>query len=189
MWMLFAISLVPMVLFVLIDYYTRNLRASIISAILTSIIVGYATYYLMGDVIEVVAIVTTMIITGLISIKMNTPIYFKFQPVITGAVLAAVIAYFQYFDTPIMIKMLPKIIELLEDSKFADPQVLEILHDESRLPFYARLTEHMIFWLLIHAALVAVCALKFRNSIWLLAKAIGPIFVALGTMLTANYLA
>ena len=186
MFMLLLIGLIPMVLFVLVDYFTRNLRTSIITAVVTAAAMGGVTWWLMGEFdYEVVVIVVTMLVTGLISIKLKTPVYFKFQPVITGVMLAGMLAYFQYFDTPLMVKMLPKLHTMLDNANLAlQPEQLELLLDESRIPFFARLTQHMMLWLLLHAGLVAVCALKTSNSLWLLAKAIGLPLVTGGALLT-----
>ena len=186
MFMLLLIGLLPMVLFVLVDYFTRSLRASIITAVVTAAAMGGLTWWLMGEFdYEVVIIVATMLITGIISIKCKTPIYFKMQPVITGVILAGVLAYFQYFDTPLMIKMLPKLRTMIDNADLAIPPAqLELLFDDSRTPFFTRITQHMMLWLLLHAALVAFCALKMRNAVWLLAKAIGLPLVTGGALLT-----
>ena len=186
MFMLLLIGLIPMVLFVLVDYFTRNLRTSIITAVITAAAMGGVMWWLMGEFdYEVVVIVATMLVTGLISIKFKTPVYFKFQPVITGVMLAGVLAYFQYFDTPLLVKMLPKLHTMLDNANFAlQPEQLELLLDESRIPFFARATQHMMLWLILHAGLVAFCALKTSNSLWLLAKAIGLPLVTGGVLLT-----
>ncbi len=186
MFMLLLIGLIPMVLYVLVDYFTRNLRTSIITAVITAAIMGGVTWWLMGEFdYEVVIIVVTMLATGLISIKFKTPIYFKFQPVITGVILALVLAYFQYFDTPLMVKMLPKLRTMLDNADLAlPPEQLALIADDSQAPFFARMTQHLMLWLLIHAAVVAFCALKTRNSLWLLAKAVGLPLVAGGALLT-----
>ncbi len=186
MFMLLLIGLLPMILFVLVDYYTRNLRTSIITAITTAAAMGGVTWWLMGEFdYEVVVIVVTMLVTGLISIKLKTPVYFKLQPVVTGIILAAVLAYFQYFDTPLMIKMLPKLRTMLDNADLAlPPEQLALMFDDSRIPFFTRMTQHLMLWLLIHAALVAYCALKTRNSIWLLVKACGLPFITGGALLT-----
>ena len=184
--LLLLVSLVPMVLFVLVDYFTRSLRAGIITAVVTAAAMGGLMWWLMGEFdYEVIVIVATMLITGLISIKFKTPVFFKLQPVITGLILAAVLAYFQYFDTPLMVKMLPKLRTMIENIDSSLPaEQLDMLLDDSRIPFFTRLTQYMIIWLLAHAALVAVCALKTTNTIWLLAKAIGLPFVVIGSLLT-----
>ena len=186
MFILLLIGLIPMVLFVLVDYFTRNLRTSIITAVITAAAMGGVTWWLMGEFdYEVLVIVVTMLVTGLISIKLKTPVYFKFQPVITGVILAGVLAYFQYIDTPLMVKMLPKLRTMLDNADLAlQPKLLELMFDNSRIPFFTRMTQHMMIWLLIHAALVAFCALKTRNSVWLLVKAIGLPLVTGGALLT-----
>ena len=186
MFMLLLVGLIPMILFVLVDYFTRSLRASIITAVITAAAMGGVTWWLMGEFdYEVVVIVVTMLVTGLISIKLKTPVYFKFQPVITGVILAGVLAYFQYFDTPLMVKMLPKLRTMLDNIDLTLPsEQLALMFDDSRIPFFTRMTQHLMLWLLIHAALVACCALKTRNSVWLLAKAIGLPFVTAGALLT-----
>ncbi len=186
MFMLLLIGLIPMVLFVLVDYFTRDLRTSIITAVITAAAMGGVTWWLMGEFdYEVVVIVVTMLVAGLISIKLKTPVYFKFQPVIMGVILAAVLAYFQYFDTPLMVKMLPKLHTMLDNADLAlQPEQLELMFDDSHIPLFTRMTQHMMIWLLIHAALVAFCALKTRNSVWLLVKALGLPLVTGGTLLT-----
>ena len=186
MFMLLLVGLIPMILFVLVDYFTRSLRASIITAVITAAAMGGVTWWLMGEFdYEIVVIVVTMLVTGLISIKLKTPVYFKFQPVITGVILAGVLAYFQYFDTPLMVKMLPKLRTMLDNIDLTLPsEQLALMFDDSRIPFFTRMTQHLMLWLLIHAALVAFCALKTRNSVWLLAKAIGLPFVTAGALLT-----
>ena len=183
--MLLLISLIPLVLFVVIDYYTRNLKTSIFSAIATAIVMGGAMWWLLGEFdYEVLVIVGTMLVTGLISIKLNTPLWFKLQPVITGVILAAVIAYFQFFDQPLMVKMMPKIIDLMEKQQMVSPEQIQLLKDNANITRLENITIHMIGWLLVHAALVAVCAIKFGNGIWLLAKAIGVPLVAGGAILS-----
>ena len=183
--MLLLISLIPMVLFVLIDYFTRNLKTSIFSAIATAAVMGGVMWWLLGEFdYEVLVIVGTMLVTGLISIKLNTPLWFKLQPVITGVVLAAIVAYFQFFDQPLMVKMMPKIIDMMEKQQMASPLEIEALKQNMTISTMENITKHMIGWLLVHAGLVAVCAIKFNNAIWLVAKAIGLPLVAGGTFLT-----
>lgn len=189
MYMLLLISLIPMVLFVLVDYFTRNLRTSILTAIITAVAMGGAMWILMEELdteltIDLLILVVTMLVTGLISIKFRTPVYFKLQPVITNTLLAAYLAYYQYFDTPLLVKMLPKMRTMIGKLGSLSPEQLELVLDERMLPVYARLTQHTIIWLLIHAALVAWCALKTRNSVWLLVKAIGLPLVVGGALLT-----
>lgn len=185
MYLLLLISLIPMVLFVLIDYFTRNLKTSIFSAIATAIVMGGVMWYLMGEFdYEVLVIVGTMLVTGLISIKLKTPLWFKLQPVITGIVLAIIIAYFQFFDQPLMVKMMPKVIDLMEQQQLVSPQQIVAIKNNMNISLMENVTKHMIGWILIHAGLVAVCAIKFNNAIWLIAKAIGLPLVAGGTYLT-----
>ena len=186
MYLLLLISLIPMVLFVLIDYFTRNLKTSIFSAIATAIVMGGIMWWLLGEFdYEVLVIVGTMLVTGLISIKFKTPLWFKLQPVITGIVLVAVIAYFQFFaDQPLMVKMMPKVINLMEQQQLASPQQIVTLKNNMNISVMENITKHMMGWILMHAGLVAVCAVKFNNAIWLIAKAIGLPLVAGGTILT-----
>ena len=147
---------------------------------------GGFMWWLLGEFdYEVLVIVGTMLVTGLISIKLNTPLWFKLQPVITGVVLAAIVAYFQFFaDQPLMVKMMPKIIDMMEKQQLASPPEIEALKQNITIATMENITKHMIGWLLVHAGLVAVCAIKFNNAIWLVAKAIGLPLVAGGTFLT-----
>lgn len=186
MYLLLLIGLIPMVLFVLIDYFTRNLKTSIFSAIATAVVMGGLMWWLLGEFnYEVLVIVGTMLVTGLISIKLKTPLWFKLQPVITAIVLVAIIAYFQFFaDQPLMVKMIPKLIDMMEQQQMASAQQIATLKIKMNILVMENITNHMMGWLLIHAGLVAVCAIKFNNAIWLIAKAIGLPLVAGGTILT-----
>ena len=126
-----------------------------------------------------IIVVVTMVIAGLLSIKLKNPIFFKFQPVVTGVIFAGVLAYFQWFDTPFIVKVVSKISEA-SSVELIPPQMQAMLKDDSFIPTLARLNRNMIIMLLLHAAIVAFAALKTRNSIWLLAKALGLPFIALG---------
>ena len=70
---------------------------------------------------------------GFISVKKDNPLFFKLQPLITGLVLALVIAYFQFFDTPLGVKYLPKM------KKLVDPEMASMLDDPKFLLIMSKL--------------------------------------------------
>ena len=182
--LLFFISLVPLVLFVLVDYYTRSIKAGVVSAVASAVAMGGVAYWLMGQFdYEVIVIVATMLLMGAISIKMNNPVYFKFQPVVTGIVLAVILAYFQWYDTPLLVKMLPKMLERMAEHQLVNPQVLAHLRSKEQMASLVSINRNIIFLILIHAGFVAYSALKLRNSLWLLVKAAGLPFIVLGCFL------
>ena len=81
-------------------------------------------------------------------------------------------------------EMMPKVINLMEQQQLASPQQIVTLKNNMNISVMENITKHMMGWILMHAGLVAVCAVKFNNAIWLIAKAIGLPLVAGGTILT-----
>ena len=183
MGLLFFISLLPLIIFVLVDYYTRSLKAGVISAIAMATLMGGVSTWLLGKFdIEAIIIVITMLATGLIAIKTNSPLYFKFQPVITGVIFAAMLAYFQWFDTPLLVKMMPELLKKLHDGKLISDAVYAHMSSDAATAMIYRFNRNIIFMMLIHAGLVAIAALRWRNLYWLMVKAAGIPLIAAGCL-------
>ena len=183
MGLLFVIGLLPLIIFVLVDYYTRSLKAGVISAVVMAALMGVLAYWLLGIFdYEAIIVVVTMLATGLISIKFNSSTYFKFQPVITGVIFAAMLAYFQWFDTPLMVKLMPEAIRKLHDGKLISDTMFAHMSSDTAAAMIVRLNRNAIFMMLIHAALVAFAALRLRNLYWLLIKAAGIPLIAAGCL-------
>jgi intracellular septation protein A len=178
MWTLFFISLLPLILYVIVDFYA-DLKWGVIIAIGTSLLMTGVYWALFGELdFEVVGIVVVLTLTGLISLRKNDPIFIKFQPVITNIVLILILSWFQWFDQPLFLKYLPKMKTLLE------PKQLELLSSPEALELLARMSGYSIFWIVVHTVLVGFAALKLDNRYWLLAKASGVPVVVAGSLLT-----
>ena len=182
--LLFFIGLLPLIVFVLVDYYTRSLKAGVISAVVMASLMGMLAYWLLGRFdYEAIIVVITMLATGLVSIKLNSPIYFKLQPAITGVIFAAMLAYFQWFDTPLMGKLMPEVLHKLHEGKLISDEMFANMSSDAAVAMIIRFNRNAIFMMLIHAAIVCFAALRLRNLYWLLIKAAGIPFIAVGCLL------
>ncbi len=182
MWTLLFVGILPMIVFAVLESYL-DAKKGVIGAIILAAISGVLTWVLMGEVdYEIFLVVGLMLVTGLISIKTNNSIYFKFQPVVNGVVYVLVFAWFQFFDVPIMAKYLPKMAEQFKES--FPPQALEFLLSDNGTALLSRISLFSMVWLGIHAGLVGYCALRTSTKIWLVARTIGGPFVAFGAYLT-----
>jgi hypothetical protein len=176
MWDLFLISLIPMILFVIVDY-KAGVKTGVWTAIGSSIGLGLFFWYLLDELdYEFLLMIGAMAVTGAISIKKNSAIYFKFQPVITNTVGILFIGWYQFFDIPIMIKYLPKM------QKFMPPAQFEQLSGEAVQGMLGRASIFMMVMLAVHSLIIAHAALRLTNRYWLLTKALGLPFVALGVV-------
>ncbi|MEZ4742714.1 MAG: septation protein IspZ [Bdellovibrionota bacterium] len=175
---LMLMTLLPLILFVVIDYYF-DLKRGIWAAIASSVLMAAVYWVIFKELdYEIIIVITAVLATGLLSIKKNDGIFFKFQPVITNAVWVLIISYFQFFDTPILIKFLPKMKMLMPPEQFSnfDNPVLILM--------FQRMSMYLIVWISIHSCLVAYAALRLKNSHWLLIKSFGFVLVTLGCFMT-----
>jgi intracellular septation protein A len=176
-WIL-VLTLLPLVAYVIIDSY-MGLKKAIYSAIVLAVVTTIAFFFIIGEIEwEAIMVVVLMLITGLLSIKNNNPIIFKLQPFITGMLSALVLAYFQFFDTPLAIKYIPKIKPLVE------PQMQQMLSDPKFIDQMINLNLFMTIWVFVHAVIMGVAAYKWSNKIWIAGKALGVPFVVIMSTLS-----
>jgi intracellular septation protein A len=174
MWDLFLVTLIPLVLFVIVDY-RAGLKSGVMTAIASSFALGGFVWYLLGELDEeFIIMIIALAATGFVSIKKNNPIFIKMQPVITNSIGFLFLGWYQFFDTPIMIKYLPKVGKLLP------PEQVQALSAPEMQPFLVRVSASMMVCLIVHSIIVGYAAVKARSSYWLLAKAIGTPFIAIG---------
>lgn len=176
MWDLFFISLIPLVLFVIVDYKS-GLKSGIWTAFISSIVLGFISWWILGELdSEFLVMIAAVAATGFMSVRQNNAIYFKFQPVVTNVVGILFIAWFQFFDTPIMVKYLPKM------QKFMAREQFEMLSQPAFSASLARMSLYLMVAMAAHSIIVAFAAVRLKNKHWLLAKALGLPFIVISSL-------
>lgn len=120
-------------------------------------------------------------VMGAISYRMNSPLMFKLQPVVLGVIFAGVLAWFQFFDEPLIFKMFPLMRELMSPEQAAqldDPAVRALL---------GRICGQMIGVFLVHAAIVAIAAVRWNRWVWFLIRSLG-IYLLVFALVVVNIL-
>lgn len=164
------IGLIPLVVFVIVDIYAGT-KTGIYSSLALGLLV-FVFYAIKFDNIDGVMIleICLLLALGVVSIKGNNSVFFKFQPVIVGLVLSLFLAWFQFFDEPYLVKKIPLFIELVPEQK-------EIFESFLMIDLLSKVSFQLIFVFFIHAALVAYSAVRFKNIGWILMQlAIYPVF-------------
>jgi hypothetical protein len=120
-------------------------------------------------------------VLGFVSIKLEDSVYFKLQPVVLSVLFAGLVAYHQFWGTPIVQVYLPLI------KKAAPPGMQHVFGQ----PAFLALLDGMVTWsilaLLLHGAAVAYTALRASNLVWLLTRALG--FWVIGFAVSFGYMA
>ncbi len=175
-WWWLLVGLMPLVAFVLVDMFA-GLRWGVVIAIILALVMFFWSYFYFGVVDSTtIADACLILILGLVTLKMNNAIFFKFQPVVVGVLFAAYFMYFQLFKDPVFVRMLPMM------APFLPEETREIIKEPLVLKRFAEFSAHMIFVFLIHAVLVAYCALKRSNLAWLLMRGLGIYIIMLFVM-------
>ena len=155
--------IIPMVLYVFVSI-KGGYKAGLWAAMGSSVFVFFGLYFLTGQIDETIILeVLLIVLFGLLSLKFKDPVYFKFQPVVTGALLALFLAWFQIFSTPYLVLMTKRMAPLL-------PQAESVLQDPRFIPMMGRISHHLIWLLFFHAGFVAYAALKWRDMSWMFVR-------------------
>lgn len=186
----------PLIVYLLVDYW-KGFRAGIYAAIVCSaFMIGY-DYFLTGEVDSFVLGESFLIVLlGTISLKMNNDRYFKFQPTVVAWVFAAVFAYFQLFDQPLLQHFTPHLEKIFMSAR-AHPEVaadgpqsqlsqemLARLHDPKTQENFARLSMGSIWLFLGHGLIMAYAALRLSTRAWFGWRlAIYPALLAMAVLL------
>lgn len=157
------VALIPLVLFVLVDL-KWGMRAGIVTACVMAVALIAYTWFRTGTIDQFLVGETVLIVVmGLVSLRLNESKFFKMQPVAVGVIFSSVILWYQFFDEPLLIKMLPTMYAMM-------PQLKEFYSSDHALQVLDRLSLVMAITLLVHAALVAWVALKKGNVAWIMAR-------------------
>ena len=177
---IFILTFLPLVLYVVVDAYS-GLRLGVISAVCLGICATLGIFWLLGGIEwEAVMVLVLMAVTGFFSVKKNDPLLFKVQPLITGVFSSLFLAYFQFLDTPLFIKYLPKMEHML------DTQVRALINDPIFVETLTRINLHVMIWVFVHALVMGLAAYKWSNKMWLVAKALGLPFVVIASLISVK---
>ncbi|SME93057.1 hypothetical protein [Pseudobacteriovorax antillogorgiicola] len=152
---------VPPVLYVVIDRFWGMKAGIIASLVMASILASYMVI-ISPEMIEMIMTEMLLILgLGIVSIKLKDSRYFKYQPAIIDLIMASICAYYQWFATPIMVKMIPLVQNLKPNADFSSPWMIS---------FLTKVSENVIYTLVLHAVLVAWIASRPNNMHWLIAR-------------------
>ncbi len=159
-WSLFLITLLPLVIFVVVDI-KAGMRAAVIAALGAAILFLIWSYFTFGRIDEIGLIEVALLgILGAISIKLNNSRFFKFQPVIIGIIIGLFLLYTQLFSEPFLQRMVPMLKQL-------QPEMAHIYDDPRMLALLSRTSLYLIPVFLLHALLVAYAAVRKSNWFWI----------------------
>ena len=166
-WQLLLFGILPLIVFVVVDVFA-TFKVAVICSIGATLIETAWTYFYFHEVDEMTWITLGLVIVlGLVAYKLDSSKIFKFQPVVLGLLIAAVFAYYQYFDQPILLKFLPKL------KMYVSADQLAIINSPENLLRMGVLSERLIYVFLVHALLVGFAAVKMSTMSWFLIRSVG----------------
>jgi intracellular septation protein A len=141
-----------------------GLNIGIIAAMVASFIfLGYE-YYVFGELSEIAILEVGLITTcGFVSLALKNRKYFKIQPAIIQLILMLVLLWYQIFDQPLLLKMIPKLIKI-------SPELGHLLQDPETLIMLQKLSIAFILLLFFHSLLIVWSAIRFNNLGWFLSR-------------------
>lgn len=177
MWNLFIISLIPLILFAIINYYT-NLKTSVITSIISAILMFFLGWLLLDWFDhELILMIIVMVIFGIIAIKKDNEFYFKLQPAVSGLLICLIVLYFEIFDESLLFKLLPTI------NAHLPANASHLLKNKRMQETFHTLFLHGTFWIALHSILLAWSAKYSSTKTWLLLKAFFlPVFLVIMTI-------
>lgn len=157
------VTLLPIIIYVIVDA-VWGFRAGIVAA-MVSIIATILFHYLLFDTIDqfIIGEGVFILVMGTLSLFLNNSHYFKLQPAIMGVIFSLILIWFEIFDEPFFIKMIPTSAKML-------PEFAELLTSPQMQQAMARMSKVMIGVFLVHAGLVVWSALRWSNVGWLMSR-------------------
>ncbi|MEE3260096.1 MAG: septation protein IspZ [Candidatus Latescibacterota bacterium] len=176
---LLLLSFVPLLVFVVLDSLS-NVRYAVLGAVLAAALELGFSYWGLGEIdsFSILFAALVLVFAGL-SYKFNNPVFFKFKPVVGGAVFGAVFLVTSALAEPLMLTVIDRYIDLVpphQQHKLQNPAV--------RLVF-TRLNFYMGFACLLHAAATAWAALRLNRWWWFAISGPGFFVVVFFTQLLA----
>ena len=163
--LLFGIA--PLLIFVVVDSFC-GIKSGVIAAIVLAVAEIMYTFIVSGTVDGfTIGSAALVLILGLISYKLENPIYMKLQPVVVGVILSLVFLVMQLAGKPLLV-------EIAQHYQRHMPEQMQAhLNDPRFHDLLARLSSVLGVGLLAHAALTAYAAFFLNNWWWIAFRGIG----------------
>lgn len=173
-----AMTVLTLIAFAIADA-TAGLKTGVILAITLSLIMFGANWALLGY-FDPTSLIEPFffIVLGLVSLRLKSSIYFKFQPVAVNVITALLLAGFQISGQPLLVKWAPAM------DKLMPPEYQGILMNPKIQVALSNISHALIYVLLAHALWVAYVALKKSTWHWVAARLLGYPLV-IGTAIAA----
>lgn len=170
---MFFVMVLPLILYVVVEL-KYGMHAGIVVAVASSIFIGLYGFFVWRDLDPMLLTeIVLLMILGAVSYKFNSSTYFKLQPTIIGVVMALYLGYFQIFDTPVLVRMMPLMAKL-------NPQAHSMIDNENGLEFLTALSGHSAWLFGLHGAFVGWLAYRFSSLSWVMGRlAIYPLMIGL----------
>ncbi len=157
-------GIIPLFIFVIIDSYA-GMKSALISASLLALVEAGMSLHFFGtiDIVTGFSIALVLLLAA-ISYYAQSPLYFKFQPVVLSGILGAALIILYALGKPLLLIMAMKYKDQLPvefQEKFGHPMMQELFDLGS---LYAG------FALIAHAGAVAYAAIKLSNWWWLVIR-------------------
>jgi intracellular septation protein A len=168
-----VVGIIPIVVFVILDSFT-SLKTAIVSALACGLLEVAASFYFTGglDWITVVVFIL-LVVMGLISIKMKSPLAFKLQPAVTSFLLTSILLISYMIGKPFLSMVVSKY-----HAAFAEMPMFMTLQAQigadGIFRLFAALTLSTGLAFLAHTLLMIWAALRLSKWWWLAFKAVGP---------------
>lgn len=166
-WTIVLYGVLPLLVFAIVDFYA-SVKWAVIAAIACAFADIFITYFSLGmwDPGTIVAFVMIAIL-GIVTLRLENPLYVKLQPVMMAAVFSVILAYVQFVGGGIMAKYMPLIRSQL-------PAAMRTNLDNPKfVALMDQAVSGLILVFIVHGAWVAWAAYKKSTVTWLMVRGLG----------------
>jgi intracellular septation protein A len=160
-------GLLPLVIFVIIDAFA-GVKLAAMSALLLAIGEAIFTFFWIGEIDIVTGSGLILIaIMALMTIKKESPLFIKLQPVIFGIILGLALVISYAMDRPLLLELMVKYKDFLPD------QVKPFINNPLYIELIKMGTLTSGVGLILHALLTCYAAFRMSNWWWIFIRGIG----------------
>ena len=174
---LLLLGFIPLLVFVVLDSLS-NVRYAVLGGVLAAFCELMFSYYILGKIDAFAAAFAALVLVlAALSYKFKNSVFFKFKPVIGGAIMGAIFLVPSALGEPLMLTTIDRYVDLIptdQHFKLQQPTVRELLTD---------LNLCLGFTLPLHASLTAWAALHLNRWWWFVISGPGFFVVLFGTQL------
>ena len=174
---LLLLGFIPLLVFVILDSL-GHVRYAVLGGVLAAFCELGFSYWILGeiDAFAVVFAALVLVLAGL-SYRFDNSVFFKFKPVVGGAIMGGVFLATSAFGEPLMLTVIDRYSDLVpadQRFKLQQPIVRGLLAD---------LNLYLGFTLPLHAGLTAWAALRLNRWWWFAISGPGFFVALFGTQL------